>query len=151
MRQQPFVQRTLEFPNFFKSVLGGLLFSDVSLCWITNSVFKWFQTMNKVAQSSDKPVVLLSSQPEKKTIKCMICVPKVFISSRTAIAGAIIGLLLFFFTIQLEEEYWRSPFFNCSQTKFVAIILVLLVFFNAIFRLTDFSSDAFDFSSSKTG
>ena len=35
--------------------------------------------------------------------------------------------------------------FNCSQTKFVAIILVLPVFFNAIFRLTDFSSDAFDF------
>ena len=44
---------------------------------------------------------------------------------------------------------WR--FINCSQTKFVAIILVLLVFFYAIFRLTDFSSDAFDFSSSKTG
>ena len=41
--------------------------------------------------------------------------------------------------------------FNYSQTKFVAIILVLSVFFNAIFRLTDFSSDAFDFSSSKTG
>ena len=35
--------------------------------------------------------------------------------------------------------------------KFVAIILVLSVFFNAIFRLTDFSSDSFDFSSSKTG
>ena len=41
--------------------------------------------------------------------------------------------------------------FNCSQMKFVAIILILLVFFYAIFRLTDFSSDAFDFSSSKTG
>ena len=40
---------------------------------------------------------------------------------------------------------------NCSQTKFVAIILVLLVFFYAIFRLTDFVSDAFDFLSSKTG
>ena len=40
---------------------------------------------------------------------------------------------------------------NCSQTKFVAIILVLSVFFYAIFRLTDFSSEAFDFSSSKTG
>ena len=39
-----------------------------------------------------------------------------------------------------------------DKTKFVAIILVLSVFFfNAIFRLTDFSSDAFDFSSSKTG
>ena len=44
-----------------------------------------------------------------------------------------------------------SKMINCSQTKFVAIILVLLVFFYAIFRLTDFSSDAFDFSSSKTG
>ena len=42
-------------------------------------------------------------------------------------------------------------FLNCSQTKFVAIILVLSVSFNAIFRLTDCSSDAFDFSSSKTG
>ena len=40
---------------------------------------------------------------------------------------------------------------NCSQTKFIAIILVLSVFFYAIFRLTDFPSDAFDFSSSKTG
>ena len=36
-------------------------------------------------------------------------------------------------------------------TLLIAIILVLSVFFNAIFRLTDFSSDAFDFSSSKTG
>ena len=40
--------------------------------------------------------------------------------------------------------------FNCSQTKFAAIILVLSVFFIAIFRLTNFSSDAFDFSSSET-
>ena len=45
-----------------------------------------------------------------------------------------------------------EAFFNCSQTKFVAIILVLSVFFSAIFRLTDFSSDAaFEFLSSKTG
>ena len=41
--------------------------------------------------------------------------------------------------------------FNCSQTKFVAIILVLSVFFCDFLLLTDFSSDAFDFSSSKTG
>ena len=41
--------------------------------------------------------------------------------------------------------------FNCSQTNLVAIILVLLVIFDVIFRLTNFSSDAFDFSSSKTG
>ena len=46
---------------------------------------------------------------------------KVF-NSRTTIAGAII---------------------NCSQTNFVAIILVLSVFFYAIFRLTDFLSDTF--------
>ena len=45
----------------------------------------------------------------------------------------------------------KAVMFNCSQTKFVAIILVMSVFFNAIFRLPDFSSDAFDFSSSKTG
>ena len=44
-------------------------------------------------------------------------------NSRTAIAGAIIGLLLVFynsknlncigalFFLRLEEEYWRSPFF----------------------------------------
>ena len=37
-----------------------------------------------------------------------------------------------------------SKVVNCFQTKFVAIILVLLVFFNAIFRSTDFSSDPFD-------
>ena len=40
---------------------------------------------------------------------------------------------------------------NRSQTKFVAIIFVLSIFFNAIFCLTDFSSDAFEFSSIKTG
>ena len=37
---------------------------------------------------------------------------------------------------------------NCSQTKFVAIISVLWSY--VIFRLTDFSSDPFDFSSPKT-
>ena len=41
---------------------------------------------------------------------------------------------------------------NCSQMKFVAIILVPSVFsFYVIFRLTEMSSDAFDFLSSKTG
>ena len=38
-------------------------------------------------------------------------------------------------------------FINCSQMKFVAIILVLSVVFNAIIGLTDFSSDSFDSSS----
>ena len=41
--------------------------------------------------------------------------------------------------------------FNCSQTKFVDIMLVLSVFFYAIFHLTDVWSDPFDSSSSKTG
>ena len=36
---------------------------------------------------------------------------------------------------------------NCSQAKFLAIILV---FFNAIIRLTDYSSHLFDFSFAKT-
>ena len=40
---------------------------------------------------------------------------------------------------------------NCSQTKFVVIILVLPVFFNSIVPLTDFSSHPFDISSPKTG
>ena len=41
---------------------------------------------------------------------------------------------------------------NCSQTQFLAIILVLSFFsFYVIFRLTEISSDAFDFLSSKTG
>ena len=47
-----------------------------------------------------------------------------FINSRTVIAGAIIGLHLVFLQfkefelywgavfLRLEEEYWRSPFFN---------------------------------------
>ena len=38
---------------------------------------------------------------------------------------------------------------NCSETMFVAIILALLVFLYAIFRLTEFFSDPFDFSSLK--
>ncbi|XP_063712828.1 alanine--tRNA ligase, cytoplasmic-like isoform X4 [Symsagittifera roscoffensis] len=36
------------------------------------------KTMNKVAQTSDKPIVMLSNQPEKKIIKCLISVPKAF-------------------------------------------------------------------------
>ena len=67
--------------------------------------------------------------------------------STTLISGTLLeGLVM--------REMWpqiRYPFINCSQTKFVAIILVLSVFFYSIFRLTNFSSDAFDFSSSKTG
>ena len=39
--------------------------------------------------------------------------------------------------------------FNCSQTNFVVILLVMSVFFYAIFCVTDFSSEAFHFSSSK--
>ena len=39
---------------------------------------------------------------------------------------------------------------NCSLTKFVAVLLVLSVFY-AIFRLIDISSDPFDVSSTKTG
>ena len=35
--------------------------------------------------------------------------------------------------------------------EFVAIILVMLVFFHAIFHLTDFLFDPLDFSSSKKG
>ena len=48
-------------------------------------------------------------------------------------------------------NFWVFDFMvnNGSQTKFVAIIKVLLVFFIAIFRLTDFSSDSFDLSSHK--
>ena len=49
-----------------------------------------------------------------------------------------------------QTFYILQILFNCSQAKFMAIILVLLVFF-AIFRLTDFLSDSFDFLSSKTG
>ena len=45
----------------------------------------------------------------------------------------------------MAELFDQIYFFNCFQTKFVAILIVLLVFFLAIFRLTDFSSDAFDF------
>ena len=49
--------------------------------------------------------------------------PAMLFNSRTAIAGAIIGLLLVFYNsknlncigvlsfLRLEEEYWRSPFF----------------------------------------
>ena len=50
-----------------------------------------------------------------------------------------------------NEKSNRLSNYNCCEAKFVAIILVLLVFFNAIFRFFDFSSDAFDFPSSKTG
>ena len=39
---------------------------------------------------------------------------------------------------------------NCCQMRFVLIILVLLSS-NAIFRVTNFLSDPFDFSSSKAG
>ena len=43
-----------------------------------------------------------------------------------------------------------SAHFDCSQTNVVAVILVLWSI-HAVFRVTDFSSDPFDFSSSKMG
>ena len=46
-------------------------------------------------------------------------------------------------------KFFRSK--TMLFSKFVAPILVLLVFFNAVFCLTDVSSDPFDFLSSKTG
>ena len=55
-------------------------------------------------------------------------------------------------TISLCQAWFLTfCLINCSQTQFAAIILALLVFFNAIFCLTDFLSDPFDFSSSKAG
>ena len=39
--------------------------------------------------------------------------------------------------------------FNCSQTKFVAIILVFGLFVMRFFWLTDFSTDLFDFCPQK--
>ena len=67
-------------------------------------------------------------------------------------------LSIFFINIYINNCY-KSLFsalvpmimFNCSQTMIVAIVLVLSVSFYEIFRLTDFSSDSFEFSSSKTG
>ena len=66
----------------------------------------------------------------------------------------VIKVVLLYYSTLLCNKIARNKILyiiNCSQTKFVAIILVLSVFFYAIFSLTDFSSDAFDFSSSKTG
>ena len=60
-----------------------------------------------------------------------------------------------FFKISFELTFVKfdKGFFkdiiNCSQTKFIAIIIVLSVFFYAIFRLTDFSSDALTFRPQK--
>ena len=48
------------------------------------------------------------------------------------------------------ETGGKFTIFYCFQTKFIAIILVLRSFY-VIFRLTDFSSEPFDFSSSKPG
>ena len=63
----------------------------------------------------------------------------------------IIIVLLF---LRLPERYILISFlktiFNCSQTKFVALILVLLSFFS-IFCFTKISSDLFDLLSLKTG
>ena len=55
----------------------------------------------------------------------------------------------------MKSQFFRgiiSVVFDCSQTKFVAIILVLLAFFWRFFTWsTNFSSDQFDFLSSKKG
>ena len=55
-----------------------------------------------------------------------------------------------FLSLLTSSTAFSSTVFNCSQTKSVAIILVLSSYFHAIFCLTNFSSDAFDFSTSKT-
>ena len=59
----------------------------------------------------------------RRTANVVVPLSVSFSNSRTAIAGAIIGLLLVFYNsknlncfgvvfLRLEEEYWRSPFFN---------------------------------------
>ena len=60
---------------------------------------------------------------------------------------------LFLFHFRLIDflcEIYSNGVVNCSQTKFVAIKLVLLVFF-LFFCLPDFLSDPFDFVSLKMG
>ena len=56
-------------------------------------------------------------------------------------------------TKKITTESQHKLIFNflSALKRSLAIILVLSVFFDAIIRLTNFSSDDFDFSSSKTG
>ena len=59
--------------------------------------------------------------------------------------------LIVFETSEAQGNNERgNEIFNCSQTKFSNYISPVALF-NAIYRLTDFSSGPFDFSSSKTG
>ena len=67
------------------------------------------------------------------------------------------SLILYFGFDTMRHCCYRSTFDTrdlvyllSNQTKFVAIILVLLVSFLCDLSLTDVSSDAFDFSSSQT-
>ena len=67
-------------------------------------------------------VAPLKKVSQRKLMRLLISYA--LINSRSAIAGAIIGLLLVFYNsknlncigspsfLRLEEEYWRSPFFN---------------------------------------
>ena len=72
-------------------------------------------------------------------------------SSQVLAIGLELNQKIFALNSKIVKVLQESAIVNCSQTKFVAFILVLSVLFYAIFRLTDFSSDAFDFSSSKAG
>ena len=56
-------------------------------------------------------------------------------------------LIIYFFPVLGVQR----PNPSCSPAKFVAILIVLLVFFFAIFRSTDVSSGPFDFLYLKTG
>ena len=55
-------------------------------------------------------------------------------------------------TLETHEIVFTKPLkiFNCSQTKFQAIMLVLLSFSDAIFPLADFLPGPFDFLSPKS-
>ena len=69
-----------------------------------------------------------------------------FINSRLSFSAGYYSAPIFF-TIQRIWIVFGRCLFNCPQAKFIAIILVMSVVFYAIFCLTDFWSDAFDFLS----
>ena len=87
---------------------------------------------------------------------------KSYINSRTAIAGAIIGLLLVFYNsrklncigalsfLRLEEEYWRSPFYNSKNLNCIGALSFFLRFVHTFswFLKSNWSSD---FGHAETG
>ena len=111
-----------------------------------NFVIDFFCQVFRLAKFSFGPVVDFSN-PKMIWIVFGGCLFEMFLPLFNVI---VVQFVLVDRSYLRANEVQLAHIINCTQTKLLAIILVLWVFY-AIFRLIHFSSDPFEFSSLRAG